>query len=506
MGASKGTQVGWVFPNPNPAFSGLFSLYKIGNMPSGYETVVNYSFPYLNGTAVFSGLNDHGDYSILKEYKSGFALNAEQIDAARNALSFWSDVANITFQEVTESTVAVGDIRFAWTGEPYENAVNALAWAYYPSHQPSGSDIWFSSGAINHNRVEIYKDSWDIGSSNFRTTLHEIGHALGLSHPWEGYRPMSETYDNWNYTVMSYSPGAYSYRLYPESPMISDIAAIQHMYGANMSHNAGDNIYTFDSETPFLKTIWDAGGDDTIDISNFNNGSIINLNEGTISKIYLDKGESILGIAYGVDIENVRGSAGDDRVIGSGNGNHFFGGDGIDTFEITGNQDDYIFVDISSDLVDTFVIQDQNSLNLLSSVERVVFDDFAVAFDVDGLAGQVNRLVGAALDDLDKVGYWLKTADRGAEISDIAKRLLMQPEIRDKFDTDDNALFIGSLYSNVLGREPDINGFEHWVAELESGRASQADVLVGFSDSQENIQLVGLNPISYVEFDGMVWV
>lgn len=505
MGATKGTPVGMIFPTANTAFAGLLSFLKIGNLPSGYETVVSYSFPYINGEAIFSGLDGKGDYSRLNEHTKGFALNAEQMGAVRNAFSLWSDVANITFEEVSESESEVGTIRLAWTDVSYENA---LAWAYYPSVYPTGSDIWFAHGAINHNKADIYTDSWDVGSSNFRTTLHEIGHALGLSHPWEGYRPMSETYDNWNYTVMSYSPGAYSYRLYPESPMISDIAAIQHMYGANMSHNAGDNIYTFDSETPFLKTIWDAGGDDTIDISNFNNGSIINLNEGTISKIYLDKGESILGIAYGVDIENVRGSAGDDRVIGSGNGNHFFGGDGIDTFEIKGNQDDYIFVDISSDLVDTFVIQDQNSLNLLSSVERVVFDDYALAFDVDGRAGQVNRLVDAVLEtpDMAKTGYWLKTYDSGAAIEDIANRLLKQADVMDRFDVDDSGLFVNNLYANVLGRAADNNGLEFWVEELESGRASQAEVLLGFTESQENIELVGISPITYVEFDGIVWV
>jgi glucose/arabinose dehydrogenase len=47
-----------------------------------------------------------------------------------------------------------------------------------------------------------------------------------------------------------------------------------------------------------------------------------------------------------------------------------------------------------------------------------------------------------------------------------------------------NETFVGRVYRNVLGRQPDAQGFNAWVARLNGGM-SRADVLVGFSESAE---------------------
>ena len=51
------------------------------------------------------------------------------------------------------------------------------------------------------------------------------------------------------------------------TPMVYDIVALQYLYGANNNFNGENTTYTFDPETPFIKTIWDSGGVDTIDLS-----------------------------------------------------------------------------------------------------------------------------------------------------------------------------------------------------------------------------------------------
>ena len=55
-----------------------------------------------------------------------------------------------------------------------------------------------------------------------------------------------------------------------------------------------------------------------------------------------------------------------------------------------------------------------------------------------------------------------------------------------------NETFLDALYQNVLNRGPDPAGFNSWNDLLNSGQLDRADVLIGFSESPENIALVGV--------------
>jgi len=136
--------------------------------------------------------------------------------------------------------------------------------------------------------------------------------------------------------------------------MVFDIAAIQYIYGANNSYKTGDDTYTFDPTKPFYKTIWDAGGNDTISVSNFSLNCIVDLTPGNYSTLRYPKpanpgnvtvtydGTNNLGIAFNCIIENAIGGSGNDTIIGNtannnldgGPGNDvMYGGDGNDTFD-----------------------------------------------------------------------------------------------------------------------------------------------------------------------------
>ena len=114
---------------------------------------------------------------------------------------------------------------------------------------------------------------------------HEIGHALGLDHAFEG-RQMDPWMADDLYTIMggelSWSTGEGGQS--PAQPMIYDIAALQHLYGANMTTRADNTVYTFDSNTPVFETLWDAGGIDEIRHTGFGNASI-DLNAGNLSLV-----------------------------------------------------------------------------------------------------------------------------------------------------------------------------------------------------------------------------
>jgi hypothetical protein len=371
---------------------------------------LSYSFPWSDGASAIW----QSDYSSMQEQEAAqhFGLNAEQIDAVSRALQSWSEVANVIFTKVSEDVNNVGDFRFA-----FSSAVSAdtWGWSYYPdSNWASAGDVWINPHLANAS-------AWADGSYNYYSLIHETGHGLGLKHPGnysgtdDAVPCLPAGLDFRNYTVMSYydwqtwyldtsqNPNTYI-GVVPETPMVYDIAAIQYLYGANNSYRSGDTTYTFDPAVPFYKSIWDAGGTDTIDISNFSTDCTINLTPGSYSSIHyhntgtgssLYDGSNNLGIAFGVIIEIARGGSGndaitgntasnllyggggDDTIIGASGNDRLEGGDGLDTAVFSGNLSEYS-VSYSAE-TEIYTISDKiaerDGLDLVSGIEHFQFAD-----------------------------------------------------------------------------------------------------------------------------------
>ena len=314
--------------------------------PNGLITSLTYSFPWINGaSAVFSGF-DGGSYSQAGEptAASHFGLNSLQQQAAIAALQSWAAVAKLQFSQVADTATNVGDIRFAFSSAA--SLTGSWGYAFYPNaYWPSAGDVWI-------NAVNGGAGNWAAGSNNYESLIHEIGHSLGLKHPFADSPTLPSELDSRLYTIMSYTDppnnlfikitksqtGSASYSYFyvnPETPMLLDIQAMQYVYGANTSFNGGDSIYTFDPAVPFFKTLWDGGGNDTISVANFLKGCSIDLTPGHFSKITIESdstagynwltpppvptydGTNALCIAYGCNIENAIGGAGDDVLTGN---------------------------------------------------------------------------------------------------------------------------------------------------------------------------------------------
>ena len=282
-------------------------------------------------------------------------LTWSQKGYVRSALKEWSDVANIEFVEVQETGTDVGTIRFG--GTSFTDDPDTVGWTWgspETSNYPSTADIWLTPATMEVS-------DWAPGTYEYQTLIHEIGHAIGLGHPHDGY-PFPDGYDLTKYTLMSYEQ--YNYDLYETSPMVYDIAAIQHLYGANETTNSSNTIYKFDSGIgasdvgPMLDTIWDSGGIDILDMGEILNSCDINLNGGEYSKIGYSNwiNDYDLGIAFGTVIENVNGGKAADIIRGNEFSNQIDGGGGDDI--IYGDDGSDIFVCSSGGGVD--VIKDFN--------------------------------------------------------------------------------------------------------------------------------------------------
>ncbi len=463
---ATGNTITKVAATGNVVDDSLLSGYKWGGK-LGTPLSITYSFPYVGGSsAVFSG-PDGDTYSTLDEPAAvhNAALNAVQQAAFRAALQSWENVANITAVQVADGATSVGDIRVAWTSasDTTSTGGDAWGWAYYPSASYAvGGDVWISSASS-----AATDSDWSAGSYNYMALIHELGHALGLKHPFEDGTTLPDAYDNRQYTVMAYDapPNSLfvdvtvsggraswsSYTVVPDSPMVYDIAVMQYLYGANMSYKTGDDVYTFDPTKPFFHTIWDAGGNDTISVANFTTDNYIDLRAGHYSTIGV-LSDSVtgynwvqppptptygyatenLGIAYGAIIENATGGAGDDTLIGNSANNHLQGngglnwlegGDGIDTAVYTGNFADYTITPPSAS-ADYYEV----TSNLVSrqsdgviEVERLAFHDVTLALGVAGLAEDALSAQYTALAEEFYVAYFGRPADAGGLANMVAQ-------------------------------------------------------------------------------------
>lgn len=384
------------------------------------------SFGFYDGpttTGVYN--NPHG----AAERYGYTPMNEAQRAATREALAYWDDVAAIRF---AEDTTGHGnwDLAFANT-----TTGPGQAWAYLPHGTAYGAQYQHIQGDVWVNPMNVDGLQLEDGFYGMQTLTHEIGHALGLSHPgdYDASDNTPLTYDladyyqdSRQYTLMSYwdsyETGAKHIDwtlmryVYSPTPLVHDIAAIQRIYGADMTTRTGDTTYGFnatadldgrsifqieENELAPVFTIWDAGGNDTLDLSGYDTPSIIDLNPGSFSSaggtvefLTLDQinannaaaglpartqflydvynvgvpgvngGESwkeIIGatdglmhdnisIAYGAWIENAVGGGGDDLIVANAIGNRLTGNAGNDSFVLRLDGGDDIITDFAAGL------------------------------------------------------------------------------------------------------------------------------------------------------------
>jgi serralysin len=380
-----------------------------------------FSFPT---SASFYGAG-YGNGEPLK----GFAvLNAAQQAATRAALDQFSSVAKVTFTEITESATKHADLRLASSEAP------STAWAYFPSTAAEGGDAWFNKSSGDYSRPAK-------GNYAYVTFLHEIGHALGLEHAHEG-NVMPVNRDSMEYTVMSYrsyvgasTTTGYTNETwgYAQSLMMYDIAALQHMYGADFTTHSENTTYRWSSASgemfingmgqgapggnKILLTVWDGGGSDTYDFSNYATALKVDLRPGEwtttsaaqLAKLHYSGSKVAIGnIANALQfqgdtrslIENAKGGTGSDTITGNAAANALWGNGGNDRL-IGGDGNDNLVGGAGADRLDG-----GNGTDLASyanATAGIVADLYSAGSNTGDAAGDtyvsMERLYGSAFND-----------------------------------------------------------------------------------------------------------
>ncbi len=327
------------------------------------QTVVTYSFmqefPLYGGAEI-------GDEEDMEQFET---FDDTQRANARMAFRHLETFANVQMLEVSDtSTNALGGqggiIRM---GEMGDADATFAAFAYLPSTNPLGGDMWFNRLTMGDgisfdpdSDVVPPEDNEGVESNGggYTTFLHELGHAMGLRHPFSNdpdnpitpVLPVSTDSDE--FSVMSYT-GSPNDNGQPTTYQLYDINTFQDLYGANMSYNTGDDIYsigrTWNGSQEFFETIWDAAGRDTLSAWGSEASAVVDLRSGQASTIgTLNEN---LKIAFGATIEDGVGSNFGDELYGNAVNNYLDGRAG-DDFLKGGAGIDRIFSGAGSDTIE----------------------------------------------------------------------------------------------------------------------------------------------------------
>ena len=352
-------------------------------------TEIFYSFVPKDSKYIDEGGDLDKYYQSTDDRDTIFDPTPEFKAAVFGILEMTSSLFNLIFTELTGNDVEKSSLRFVlWDSDatPFSGyATKPGTFASFIFIKTGGEDLDFS-----------------INGSEYGTIIHELGHVLGITHPFDNsnFGNISSVYNSTLYSVMAYAD---VYNTLASNPYTDDegyanqsritneiinystwamldIQVLGLKYGFKANYNNGDNIYKFEGND-VITTIHDMGGYDTLDISDWPNNNdsspeIIDLNGGAVFQVNTYQirwgGDSsvtgqVITTSLETKIEKFIGSTGVDFVYAGSTTDYISTGTGEDIVNYVGYYKslDSFLIDLGSDddTLTIWVNKDQSDIN-----------------------------------------------------------------------------------------------------------------------------------------------
>lgn len=380
---------------------------------------INYSF------SVSAGL-DPKSAGISSAVTS---FSATQQAATIKLLNYVSQITGIQFALVSDGNAA--DLHFGNANITDKASAGLTQWNYHYFYDGQQNITSYTAQAYVYVDNAEWGDRYlspQSGNYAYELLLHEIGHVLGLKHPFGEGIVLPTSLNNTNNTVMSYEQVG----LHSEFSAF-DLAALAWLYG-------GDGL----------------GGAYGIG--------------GTGRYLIATSGNDALTGSTGGDV--LDGLAGIDKVSYSGKRSDYQVKRG--TGEVTvleGQATDHLrqiekiqFADMSVNL------EIQTLAKSISSTDLHRIEELYVAF--------FNRV-----PDADGLAFWIGQFKQGATVNQLAESFyqagLLFPQLTGFTTSMSHADFVNTIYRNVLGRADgaDAGGLAYWTGHLSSGTATHGSLV-----------------------------
>jgi len=351
-------------PNSDGQGGSTYTYIAVNNLLSAVKWASNdltFSFP---SSASYYGAG----YEGTEPDQDFVAFGTIEQNKVRYILKQIASVTGLTFTEIAETGSQHANIRFGYS--------SAGSKTYGPSEKYAAGDIWFNIAMLQ---------TLTGPEASIHLLIREIGHALGLKDAGE-----YSSYLEYNYGIAAIGwdwggiddtnmiTSEIDASQLPKGLQRNDIAALQHMYGANYNKNAKDQtqyivqadgsltviedgqgyLISAGGDHPLYQTIWDGGGSlDNYNFSALSENQRIDLRPGKGSVILeakradIDFGRKAANIYNAFQYENdprslierVEAGSGDDIIVGNKASNRIDGNDGYDIFVIDSYFDDNRF-------------------------------------------------------------------------------------------------------------------------------------------------------------------
>ena len=445
---------------------------------------------------------------------TGFTAPTEAYKLAVNIIlgRLWLETG-LSLTEVPDTATSYGQLRF---GANQQAATKGYAFIPGQTTDAKAGDVWLDIETLQ--LLGQGQEGWEV-------LLHEIGHALGLSHPKPESAAASGTtvlLNQWNdnsYTVMSsmQSPS----KLWQSWFGALDIQALQSLYGSGRPLATGNDSYLYgNSQGQSLSTLRDAGGTDVLNLSGNSLGAYVDMKPGSFSSIGItSQGYAAYNNVFidpSTTIENVIGTPYDDVIFGNDANNliHEWGGNdvidgagGVNTVAFVGKRSDYNIK--PSEVAKHWLVEAKNGAmgsDDLTNVKFLQFADSKVILDVAGNPTMAAKLIGVILggswvDNTFISGLAMGILDNGYSPTSLARLGLESAMFVGMAGSSGNKDFYNLVHKNVYGALPDASTLQSMVSQLDGGRTTQADVVLQLADTAQNAKNIDLVGIQLQGFD-----